>query len=400
MATTRTRNQGDRSSRSERDLRDLFLLDPGIVHLNHGAFGACPKPVFAAYQGWQRELERHPTSVLSQRYDALLDDARNRLAAYLGCSSQDVVFVPNSTTGLNTVARSLRLQPRDEVLATDHEYDAMDLLWSRVCSEAGARYVRVSVPLPADDRTELVETIWSAVTPRTRIIFLSHVTSKTAVILPLAELCRRARAAGIITVLDGAHGPGQLELDLARLGADVYAASCHKWLCAPRGSGFLYVRRESQHLIQAPVISHGSKRGSGFVERNQWQGTRDPSAFLAVPAAIEFQEANDWSSVRRRCHDLARDARSSLCRHFGLAPLTPDAPEWFAQMASAQLPPCDPEDIRDRLFSEHRIDVPVREWNGLPLIRLSFQAYNTPDDLERLLEALRALFARRGRGAR
>jgi isopenicillin-N epimerase len=379
------------------ELRALFLLDADIVHLNHGAFGACPRPVFAAYQGWQRQLEHHPTAVLSERYDALLDRARARLAVYLNCSSKDVVFVPNSTTGLNAVARSLRLEPRDEVLATDHEYDAMDLLWSHVCSEAGARYVREPVPLPASDRAELVERIWSAVTPRTRVIFLSHVTSKTALILPVAEICRRARGAGIMTVLDGAHGPGQLELDLGALGADVYAASCHKWLCAPRGSGFLYVRPDSQHLIQAPVLSHGSKSGSDFVERNRWQGTRDPSAFLAVSAAIEFQEANDWRSVRRRCHDLARTARSAVSRLFGLAPLTPDAPEWFAQMVSAQLPPCDPEDVRNRLFREYRIDAPVREWNGLHVIRLSFQAYNTPDDLERLLGALGALFAKPSR---
>lgn len=373
------------------ELRDRFLLDPDVVHLNHGAFGACPRPVFAAYQGWQRQLEHHPTAVLSQNYDALLDRARSRLAAYLSCSSQDVVFVPNSTTGLNAVARSLRLEPHDEVLATDHEYDAMDLLWSHVCSEAGARYVRQPLPLPAADREELLETIWSAVTPRTRVIFLSHVTSKTALILPIGEICRRARAAGIMTVLDGAHGPGQLELDLGALGPDIYAASCHKWLCAPRGSGFLYVRPESQPLIQAPVLSHGSTRGADFVERNRWQGTRDPSAFLAVPAAIEFQEANDWSSIRRRCHDLARAARSSVSELVGLAPLTPDGPEWFAQMVSVPLPPCDPEDIRERLFREYRIDAPVREWNGLHLIRLSFQAYNAPDDLERLLEALRAL---------
>jgi isopenicillin-N epimerase len=385
------------------ELRALFLLAPNVVHLNHGAYGACPRPVFDAYQSWQRQLEHHPTALLSQRYDALLDRARARLADYLNCSSTDVVFVPNATTGLNAVARSLRLEPGDEVLATDQEYDAMDLLWSHVCAEASARYVRRPLPLPTSDRAELVERIWSAVTRHTRVIFMSHVTSKTALILPVAEICRRARAAGIMTVIDGAHGPGQLELDLGALDPDVYAASCHKWLCAPRGSGFLYVRPEAQHLIQAPVLSHGSTMGSDFVERNRWQGTRDPSAFLAVPAAIEFQEAKDWSSVRSRCHDLARAARSSLSRLFGLPPLTPDAPEWFAQMVSAQLPPCDPEDIRDRLFTEHRIDAPVREWNGRHLIRLSFQAYNTPGDLERLLGALRALFAkspRRDRVAR
>jgi isopenicillin-N epimerase len=385
---------------TSRELRDLFLLDPDIVHLNHGAFGACAEPVFDAYQSWQRELEHHPAAVLAQRYDALLDEARARLAAYLDCSSNDLVFVPNSTTGLNAVARSLRLEPRDEVLATNHEYEAMDLLWSHVCAEAGARYVRQALSLPAWERAELVETIWSGVTPRTRIIFLSHVTSKTAVILPVAEICRRARASGIMTVVDGAHGPGQLELDLGALGADVYAASCHKWLGAPRGSGFLYVRHRHQHLIQAPVISHGSRRGAGFVERNRWQGTRDPSSFLAVPAAIEFQEAHDWSSVRRRCHELARSARSSVSRLFGLAPLTPDGPEWFAQMVSAPLPPCDPEEVRERLFREYRIDAPIRAWNGHHLIRVSFHAYNTPGDLERLLEALSALFPKRGRVAR
>jgi isopenicillin-N epimerase len=377
-----------------RELRHLFLLDPDIVHLNHGAFGACPKPVFEAYQTWQRELEYHPTALLAHRYDALLDQARAGLAAYVNCSANDLVFVPNSTTGLNAVARSLRLEPDDEVLATNHEYDAMDLLWSHVCAEAGARYVRRHIPLPASDRAEIIETIWSGVTPRTRIIFLSHVTSKTAVILPVGEICRRAQAAGIMTVVDGAHGPGQLELDLEALGADVYAASCHKWLGAPRGSGFLYVRPEHQHLIQAPVISHGSERGSGFAERNRWQGTRDPSAYLAVPAAIEFQEANDWSSVRRRCHDLARAARSSVSSLFGSAPLTPDGPQWFAQMVSTPLPPCDPEEVRERLFREHRIDASVRAWNGHHLIRLSFQAYNTPDDLEHLLKALSACFDR------
>jgi isopenicillin-N epimerase len=382
------------------ELRDLFLLDPDFVHLNHGAFGACAKPVFEAYQDWQRQLEYHPTAVLSQDYDDLLDQARARLAAYLNCSSNDLVFVPNSTTGLNAVARSLRLEPGEQVLATNHEYDAMDLLWSHVCGEARARYVRRPLRLPASDRAELVEIFWSGVTPRTRIIFLSHVTSKTALILPVAEICRRAREAGIMTVVDGAHGPGQLELDLEALGADVYAASCHKWLGAPRGSGFLYVRPEHQDLVQAPVVSHGSTRGSGFLERNRWQGTRDPSAFLAVPAAIEFQEANDWSSVRRRCHDLARTARSSVSRLFDLAPLTPDGPEWFAQMVAAPLPPCDPEEVRGRLFREHRIDAPVREWNGHHLIRLSFQAYNGLDDLERLLEALSVLFATPSRVAR
>jgi isopenicillin-N epimerase len=390
--TTRASNRDERGSGEGENLRHLFLLDPDVVHLNHGAFGACPTSVLDAYQGWQRELERRPTSILSHRYDALLDEARDRLAAYVGCTPASLAFVPNSTTGLNAVARSLPLEARDEVLATDHEYEAMDLLWSRTCAVAGARYIRQRVPLPANDREELVDTIWSGVTPRTRIIYLSHITSKTALILPVAEICRRARTAGITTVVDGAHAPGQIPLDLDAIGADVYAASCHKWLCAPRGSGFLYVRPEYHAVVQAPVVSHGSQAGSSFVERNRWQGTRDPSPFLAVPAAIEFQESNEWESVRDGCHRLARAARSSLSTLFDLPPFTPDSPQWFAQMVSAPLPPCDPEAARRRLFSEHQIDVPVRRWNDFHLIRLSFQAYNTSDDVDRLLAALTELF--------
>jgi isopenicillin-N epimerase len=373
-------------------VREQFLLDPDVVHLNHGGFGACPQPVFEAYQRHQRELERHPSGVLSHRYDALLDEARARVAAYVGCAADDLVFVPNATTGLNAVARSLRLRPGDEVLATDHEYESMDLLWSRVCEEVGARYARRPLTLPAADRSELVEELWAAVTPSTRVLFLSHVTSKTAVVLPVAELCARAREAGITTVIDGAHGPGHIPLDLEALGADVYAASCHKWLCAPRGSGFLHVRPELQDDVWAPVISHGSQPGSSFLERYRWQGTRDPSAFLSIPAAIEFQAANDWDSVRRRCHELARSARSSLAELFDLEPVTPDSPEWFGQMVAAELPPCDPEETRQRLFAEHRVDVPVPDWNGRRLVRVSFQAYNDEGDLARLLDALRALF--------
>jgi isopenicillin-N epimerase len=397
---TRATNLDDRGPERGGDLRDLFLLDPEIVHLNHGGFGACPIPVLDAYQTWQRELERHPSSVLSHRYDELLDEARDRLAAYLNCGPDGLAFVPNSTAGLNAAARSLHLRPRDEVLSTDHEYGAMDLLWSRTCAEAGARYVRQSLTLPVVDREQLIESIWEGVTPRTRVIFLSHITSKTALTLPVAEVCERARAAEIMTVVDGAHVPGQLPLDLDALGADVYAASCHKWLCAPRGAGLLYVRPEHHAVVQAPVISHGSEAGSSFVQRNRWQGTRDPSPFLAIPAALDFQEANAWDSVRARCHELAREARVSLSALFDLPGLSPDSPEWFAQMVSSRIPPCNPEEVRRRLFSRHRIDVPVRRWKDLHLIRLSFQAYNTVHDLDRLLQALTELFPRPRRAAR
>ncbi|MEW2385910.1 aminotransferase class V-fold PLP-dependent enzyme [Micromonospora sp. NPDC047707] len=374
------------------DLHDQFLLDPSLVHLNHGGFGACPRPVFDAHQRWQRDLERHPSALLSHGYGALMEGVRERLAEFLGCAARDVVLVQNTTAGLNAVARSLRLRPGDEVLATDHEYEAMDLLWQHVCADTGARYIRHRLPLPVEEQGDLVEALWSAVGPATRVIFLSHITSKTAITLPVAEICRRARAAGIMTVVDGAHAPGQLPLQLDALGADVYAASCHKWLCGPRGTGFLYVRPEYQSGILAPLISHGSQPGSTFLDRHRWQGTRDPSAFLALPTAIDCQQTQAWEAARRRSHELARAARAAVSGLFHLEPFTPDSDDWFVQMVSVPLPPCDSEAMRRRLLTEHRVDAPVRDWADGSLIRVSVHAYNTSDDLGRLVDALGALF--------
>ena len=385
-----------------RALRDQFLLDPDVVFLNHGSFGACPKPVFAEYQRWQVELERQPVEFLGRRSGALLDAAQAALAAYLNAGADDLVFVPNATSGLNVVARSLPLQPGDEVLTTDHEYGALDLTWQHVCAKAGARYVRRPIPLPVASAEEVVEAIWAGVTPRTRVLFLSHVTSPTALVLPVAELCRRARAAGILSVVDGAHAPGQIPVDLQALGADVYAGNCHKWLCAPKGSAFLYVRPEQQAWVEALIVSWGWGEGNGhwlhgrpFVSRNQWQGTRDLAAFLAVPAAIDFQAANDWSAVRAACHALAAEARTRLAELTGLPPIVPepgpDGWSWFAQMIAAPLPPLDGKALHRRLYDELRIEVPITSMHGVGLIRVSFQGYNSRADLDALMSALERL---------
>jgi len=231
-------------SSADSALCDLFLLDPDVIFVNHGSFGACPRPVFAAYQAWQRELERQPVEFLGRRFAALIAEARTALGAYVGAGADDLVYVPNATTGLNIVARSLELAPGDEVLATDHEYGALDRTWRFICAKRGARYVRQPVELPITSAEEVVEAVWAGVTDRTRVLFLSHITSPTAIIIPVAELVRRAREAGIITVVDGAHAPGQIPLDLESLGVDFYAGNCHKWMMAPKGSAFLYARRE------------------------------------------------------------------------------------------------------------------------------------------------------------
>lgn len=373
------------------DLRAQFLLDPDIIFLNHGSFGACPIPVFDTYQRWQRELERQPVEFLGRRADALLDDARAQLGAYLNADPADLVFVPNATVGVNTIARSLALQPGDEILSTDHEYGAMDYTWDFIGGKAGACYRRHSIPLPVSSHEDIVESLWSAVTPRTRVIFMSHITSPTALILPIAEICRRARAAGILTIIDGAHVPGQLPLDLAALDADFYTGNCHKWLCAPKGSGFLYARREHHAWLEPLIISWGWLPDSTFVSRNQWQGTRDLAAFLSVPAAIEFQQAHDWDAVRIRCHALASECRQQVADLFGLAPIAPDSPDWFAQMITVPIPPCDATALKTRLYDDYRIEVPFVTWNGSHYIRVSFQGYNDEGDLEALMAALKSV---------
>jgi isopenicillin-N epimerase len=347
-------------------LRDQFLLDPQVVYLNHGSFGACPRPVFEAYQRWQLELEREPVELLARRWDGLLAEARAALAAYVGARAQDLVFVTNATTGMNTLARSLA-RPGDEVLVSDQEYGAVELAWQA----AGATLVRA--PL---------ESLWEHATERTRVLSISHVTSPTGAVVPVEEHCRRARERGILVVVDGAHGPGHVPVDLDAIGADAYAGNCHKWLCAPKGAGFLWVRPELQERIDPLVVSWGWDEAA-FAARHGRSGTRDPAAWLAVPAAIEFQREWGWDDVRERCHALVErfleaSGLEAVARPFG-------------QMAAVELPPGDPDEVQRRLWEEHRIEVPCFEWNGRPLLRLSVQGYNTEADVEALLRALGTL---------
>jgi isopenicillin-N epimerase len=215
-------------------IRDLFLLDEDVVFLNHGSFGACPEPVFRVYQEWQRELERNPVELLARRLPGLLAEVRAALAAFVGADAEGLLLLPNATAAVNMVAHSLELRPGDEVLATDQEYGAMELAWREACEQAGATYVAQPVELPAESQAKVADEIWAGVNERTRVLFVSHITSLTAMRMPVEELCRRARGAGVVTVVDGAHGPGQLDLDLEALGADFYAGNCHKWLCAPK----------------------------------------------------------------------------------------------------------------------------------------------------------------------
>ncbi|MFM8322091.1 MAG: aminotransferase class V-fold PLP-dependent enzyme [Chloroflexota bacterium] len=378
--------------------KDLFLLDPAVAFLNHGSFWACPVPVFAVYQEWQRRLERQPVLLLGREIQSLDRQARQALGAYLGAAADDLAFVTNATHGVNLVARSLRLQPGDEILTSDHEYGACDYTWEFICGLSGAHYRRQPVPLPAHSAGEIVEQIWSGVTERTRLIYLSHITSPTALRLPVEAICRRARQADILTLVDGAHAPGQAALDLPAIGADFYTGNCHKWMLAPKGAAFLYARPECQALLEPLVVSWGygadehTTSGSRFIDLLGWSGTYDPAARLSVPAAIDFMAQHNWPQVQAECAALLDETLVQINQLPGLPPLYPPGQGFYHQMAAAALPPqVDLAALKTRLYDDYRVEVPLIEWNGRKLVRISIQGYNTPTDTTRLVEALGCL---------
>jgi isopenicillin-N epimerase len=382
-------------------LKELFLLDPSIVFLNHGSFGACPRPVFEDYQAWQHLLERQPVKFLGREFNQRMRQARVALGDYLQAAADDLVFVPNATHGVNIVARSIDLRPGDEILTSDHEYGACNNAWEFVCRKTGAVYIRQSIPIPMTTQEEILELFWQGVTPRTRLIFLSHISSSTAQRFPVEEICKRARQAGILTLIDGAHAPGQISLDLDAIGADFYTGNCHKWMMAPKGAGFLYTRRERQRLIEPLVVSWGysadekTTTGSHYVDYLEWTGTRDPAAMLAIPAAIQFMQDYHWDDVRLNCHELLSQALRRIGDLTGLTPVYPEDQDFYVQMAVAPIPPVtDPVELKSRLCDEFRVEIPLTEWNDQPFLRISVQGYNTQDDIDALVKALEILLPR------
>lgn len=379
-------------------LRQLFLLDQGVTFLNHGSFGATPKSVFEEYQGWQRELERQPVEFLDRRFGERMAASRAILADHFGTQRDNLVYVTNATVGVNIVARSLDLSSGDEVLATDHEYGACDRTWRFLSQKQGFCYINQPISVPLASAEDFIEQLWRRVTKRTKVIFLSHITSPTAIVFPVAEICRRAREQGILTVIDGAHAPGQISLNLEEIGADFYTGNLHKWLCAPKGAGFLYARPEVQSMLEPLIVSWGwesEKPGpSQFVDHHEWWGTRDIAPFLSVPAAIQFQREHDWGSVCANCHELALDAEARILQLTGLQSMYFND-TWFAQMISVKIPfETDIVALKTWLYEGFRIEVPVMKWKEAGLIRISVQGYNTAKDIEALLVALQAFYGR------
>ena len=376
-------------------MRKTFLLSPDVTFLNHGSFGACPKPVFEKYQYWQRELERQPVQFMAEDIYKHLETARTKLGKFMGCDGDDLFFVPNPTTGVTTIINSLEINPGDEILSTDHEYGALIRGWGSICKKTSARFIQREIPLPCTTHEDFTEYFWEGITEKTKVIFISHITSSTAMIFPIHEICRRAREREILTIIDGAHVPGHIPLNISEIDPDVYVGACHKWLCAPKGSSFLYVRKTFQDKM-APLITSWGDEGadpsdSSFLLENQWQGTRDMSAFLAVTEAIEFQQNDAWKVQTERCRWLVRETRSRLDEYFELDHLCPNTEEWLGQMASIEIKTIDLIKLKNTLLKEFSIEVPIFEWKGKNILRYSFQVYNDLKDADLLIYALREM---------
>ena len=378
-------------------LKENFLLDPDVIFLNHGSFGATPRPVFKAYQNWQLQLERQPVLFLGRELPALLYESRTVLGEYLHADANDLVYIPNATHGVNIVAHSLQLKPGDEILTTDHEYGACDYAWDFVCGKTAAKYIHQHIPLPVHSKEEIVEQFWQGVTPCTKIIYMSQITSPTALRLPVKEICQRASQAGILTIIDAAHSLGQIPLDLQDLNADIVFGNAHKWLMNAKGSAFLYVRRNLQAQIEPLIVSWGYRAtlgiatGSRFVDYLQWTGTKDPTAYLTIPDAIQFMKDHDWDNVRRHCHLLLHQAIERTCDLTQLPPAYPLDSDFYSQMGIAPLPPSDIVTLKSRLYDEYKIEIPLTEWQDKQFVRISVQGYNSQEDIDALVNALKVL---------
>lgn len=384
--------------------RRHWLLATGTVFLNHGSFGACPIPILNLQDELRRQMEAEPVQFLWRRYEERLEPARKRVAKFVGVRPQDFVFVTNATSGVNAVTRSLALRRGDELLTTNHDYNACRNVVAEVARRAGARLVVASLPFPVQSEEEIVEAILRAVTRRTRLAMIDHVTSHTAMVLPIQRIIRELTARGVDTLVDGAHAPGMVPLNISKLGAAYYTGNLHKWVCAPKGAGFLWVREEKQKDVMPAVISHGNNTSrpgfSAFQDRFDWAGTADPTAWFCAAESIRWLEQllpGGWNELRRRNHELVVEARGLLCERWQVEPACPES--LLGSIATVRLP----ERLQGRgrsgkidaeqlwLYDRSGIEVPFL-WIGKPVrryLRVSAQIYNGLEDYSYLAEAVK-----------
>jgi isopenicillin-N epimerase len=390
-------------------LKRHWQIREDTTYLNHGSFGPPPIAVSEARRRWLAESERQPMDFFVRQLEPAWLAARGALASFVGTSGGNLIFIENATAAMNVVADSFPLARGEEVLLTDHEYGAVQRIWKRACDKVGATAKTVVLPLPFRSAAETVAVIFAAVSDSTRLIVVSHITSPTAVVLPVQQICDEARRRGIAVAIDGPHAVVQADVAIDRLDCDFYTASCHKWLSAPFGSGFLYVAPRHQSLVRPPVLSWGRTpptRIASWSDEFVWAGTRDSTPYLAVPAAIEFLQQVGLPTFRARTHWLAKYARDKLSEFTGLTPIVPDSSEWYGSMAHAPLPPSRsepaagirPDDgcpvsnpLQHMIWRELGIEVPIVEFRGTRYIRVSCHLYNDAQQIDRLIAGLRRL---------
>lgn len=391
--------------------KELWALDPEITFLNHGSFGACPTAILERQNEMRRELEANPMDFLHRTLEPRLDAARQRLADFIGCKFENLAFVPNATSGVNAVLQSISLNQTDEVIATNHEYNACRNALNFVARQRGFKVVEVQIPYPVHRIEEAVNPILEAITPRTRLLLLDHITSATGFIMPVEPIIQEFNNRGIDTLIDGAHAPGMVKLQLEKLGATYYTGNCHKWICSPKGSALLYVRPDKIESIRPPIISHGyntlrSDR-SKFLIQFGWTGTLCPTPWLCIPETLDYlgQEIpGNWPAIMERNHRLALQGRDIICRALNVSPPCPD--EFHGSMVTIPIPP-DPKGrppvlprfealLQNELWVQHKIEVPIFFWPDLKNrhLRISAQLYNSVEDYQVLAEALLEELAR------
>ncbi len=365
-------------------LKNQFQLDPSFTYLNHGSFGACPKPIFEERNKWQKEIEKQPVAFIEDKAIGLLDWSREKLGAFINCDKDDLVYFPNPTTAMNMVIKSLDLKIGDEVLSSNHEYGAVEKTWEFVSRKKGFSYKKIDVSIPFN-KDDFIGSIKNNINTNTKVIFLSHITSPTAIIFPVKEICELAKELGIISIIDGAHAPAHIDLDIKTLGVDIYTGACHKWMLCPKGVSFLYCSKEMQENLEPLVVSWGwesdNPSKSTFLDNNQYQGTNDISAYLTVPSAIKFLDQNNWESIKDECQKKIIESKNILLDTLNTESICSDI--FLGQMASLQINIPNSIDLYNYL-KNNNIVVPIIDWNGLIFVRISYQCYNSMDDIEHL----------------
>ena len=379
-----------------KNFQDQFLLNPAITFLNFGSFGATPKPIFENYQHWQRELEVEPVQFIAFDGFNYLAESRAALAKYIGCADQDdLVYVTNPSFAINLIAKNFPLKAGDEILTTDIEYGACDRTWNFYCEKAGATYRRQKINLPITTKEKFIADFFAGVTPNTKAIFISQITSSTGLIFPVKEVCEIAKSKGLITIVDGAHVPGHIPFNLSEIQADFYTGACHKWMMAPKGCSFLYAHKSVQPLCDPLIVSWGYKAlkpsHSAFLDYHQMIGTRDFSAFLTVPTCIKFMAENDWISVRTACHEMVLANAQRFYDLLESKPISPLTNEWIGQMISIPIKTNAPEVLQRRLFTDYKIEIPIMRQENDVYMRYSINAFNTIENLDTLYRALSEL---------